>query len=42
MTETNRWIPVKVRPLTDEEKKTFKKELIEFMEERKKAFNKGN
>ena len=27
--------------LTDEEKKVFKKELIEFMEERKKAFNKG-
>ena len=25
--------------LTDEEKKVFKKELIEFMEERKKAFN---
>ena len=24
--------------LTDEEKKVFKKELIEFMEERKKAF----
>ena len=28
--------------LTDEEKEIFKKELIEFMEERKKAFNKGN
>ena len=27
--------------LTDEEKKVFKKELIEFMEERKKAFGKG-
>lgn len=27
--------------LTEEEKKIFKKELIEFMEERKKAFNKG-
>ena len=27
--------------LTDEEKKVFKKELIEFMEERKKAFEKG-
>ncbi|QXA19241.1 helix-turn-helix domain-containing protein [Streptococcus gordonii] len=27
--------------LTDEEKVVFKKELIEFMEERKKAFNKG-
>lgn len=27
--------------LTDEEKAIFKKELIEFMEERKKAFNKG-
>ncbi len=27
--------------LTDEEKKIFKKELIEFMKERKKAFNKG-
>ncbi|ODJ78092.1 helix-turn-helix domain-containing protein [Streptococcus pneumoniae] len=27
--------------LTDEEKRVFKKELIEFMEERKKAFNKG-
>lgn len=26
--------------LTDEEKKVFKKELIEFMEERKKAFEK--
>ena len=26
--------------LTEEEKKIFKKELIEFMEERKKAFNK--
>jgi len=26
--------------LTDEEKEIFKKELIEFMEERKKAFNK--
>ena len=26
--------------LTEEEKETFKKELIEFMEERKKAFNK--
>lgn len=26
--------------LTDEEKKIFKKELIEFMEERKKVFNK--
>jgi putative transcriptional regulator len=28
--------------LTEEEKRVFKKELIEFMEERKKAFNKGN
>ena len=28
--------------LTDEEKELFKKELIEFMEKRKKAFNKGN
>jgi len=27
--------------LTDEEKEIFKKELIEFMKERKKAFNKG-
>lgn len=27
--------------LTDEEKKVFKKELIEFMEDRKKAFDKG-
>lgn len=27
--------------LTDEEKKVFKKELIEFMEERKRAFDKG-
>lgn len=27
--------------LTDEEKAVFKKELIEFMEERKRAFNKG-
>lgn len=27
--------------LTEEEKEVFKKELIEFMEERKKAFNKG-
>jgi len=27
--------------LTDEEKKVFRKELIEFMEERKKAFDKG-
>ena len=27
--------------LTEEEKRVFKKELIEFMEERKKAFNKG-
>ena len=27
--------------LTDEEKGIFKKELIEFMEERKRAFNKG-
>ena len=27
--------------LTDEEKRIFKKELIEFMKERKKAFNKG-
>ena len=26
--------------LTDEEKRVFKKELIEFMEERKKAFRK--
>ena len=26
--------------LTEKEKKIFKKELIEFMEERKKAFNK--
>ena len=30
------------RGLTDEEKEIFKKELIEFMEKRKKAFNKGN
>ena len=30
------------RVLTEEEKETFKKELIEFMEERKKAFNKGD
>ena len=29
MTETNRWIPVKVRPLTDEEKKLY--EEYEFM-----------
>ena len=29
------------RGLTDEEKIFFKKELIEFMEERKKAFDKG-
>ena len=28
--------------MTDEEKKIFKKELIEFMEERKKAFKKGD
>ena len=28
--------------LTDEEKEIFKKELIEFMEKRKKAFSKGN
>lgn len=28
--------------LTEEEKEIFKKELIEFMEERKKVFNKGN
>jgi transcriptional regulator with XRE-family HTH domain len=28
--------------LSDEDKKVFKKELIEFMEERKKAFGKGN
>ena len=28
--------------LTDEEKEIFRKELIEFMEERKKAFNKGD
>ena len=28
--------------LTDEEKGIFKKELIEFMEERKKAFDNGN
>lgn len=28
--------------LTEEEKEIFKKELIEFMEERKKSFNKGN
>ena len=28
--------------LTDSEKAVFKKELIEFMEERKKAFSKGN
>lgn len=28
--------------LTKEEKAVFKKELIEFMEERKKTFNKGN
>ena len=27
--------------LTDEEKDIFRKELIEFMEERKKAFDKG-
>ena len=27
--------------LTEDEKAVFKKELIEFMEERKKAFNKG-
>ena len=27
--------------LTEEEKEIFKKELIEFMEERKKAFDKG-
>ena len=27
--------------LTEEEKKVFRKELIEFMEERKKAFDKG-
>lgn len=27
--------------LTDEEKEIFKKELIEFMKERKKTFNKG-
>ena len=27
--------------MTDEEKEVFKKELIEFMEERKNAFNKG-
>ena len=27
--------------LTDEEKEIFRKELIEFMEERKRAFNKG-
>lgn len=27
--------------LTDEEREVFKKELIEFMKERKKAFNKG-
>ncbi len=27
--------------LTDEEKEIFKKELVEFMEERKKAFDKG-
>ena len=27
--------------MTDEEKEIFKKELIEFMEERKKAFDKG-
>lgn len=27
--------------LSDEEKKVFKKELIDFMEERKKAFDKG-
>ena len=30
------------RGLTEEEKEIFKKELIEFMEERKKCFNKGN
>lgn len=29
------------KDLTDKEKIVFKKELIEFMEERKKAFNKG-
>lgn len=28
--------------LTEEEKKVFKKELIEFMEKRKKTFEKGN
>ena len=28
--------------MTDEEKEIFKKELIEFMEERKKAFKKGD
>jgi putative transcriptional regulator len=28
--------------LTDEEKEIFKKELIEFMEKRKKAFSKRN
>lgn len=28
--------------LTDDEKEVFKKELIEFMQERKKAFKKGN
>ena len=28
--------------LTEEEKEVFRKELIEFMEERKKLFNKGN
>ena len=28
--------------LTEEEKANFKKELIEFMEKRKKAFDKGN
>lgn len=28
--------------LTEEEKKVFKRELIEFMEERKKAFGKVN
>lgn len=30
------------KELTDEEKEIFKKELIEFMEERKKAFIKGD
>ena len=28
MTETNRWIPVKVRPLTDEEKKLYEESVM--------------